>query len=262
MVQCVSIPRSGTHLLVRLLRKYFKRGEKRKGRIAYCEYYHCCRTRPCNLAQSYSAEKSPRFLLQKSHDEYLRHRYASSEFDDEPAIDVDNGIKHLIQIRHPSPSIISNFSLFELMQGNNSVKFTRNSGLNDWKTYSIQQLHYRKKFLEKWVLRNPWIGNDQYFFLDYDSLVAFPEDIMKKVILFLSPDENIEEARIASALNDIPIFPPKEMPGFVTPSTLATLDRLSSDIWEACKKRLAVHEENILLAGQSVRKRGRSGLPQ
>ena len=83
----VSWPRSGHHLLVRLLTLYF--GET----FRYCDFYggvdNCCKTAPCTRADIH---------LAKSHDFDL-------------ALPQIADRKYLIQYRDFVPSVVSNFEL-------------------------------------------------------------------------------------------------------------------------------------------------------
>ena len=82
-VQGVSFPRSGHHLLVNFLQRYFG------GRFAYCEYYNHCQQQPC---------ANPANNLQKSHDFGLE-------------LPADGAGDYLLQYRHPLYSITSNYFL-------------------------------------------------------------------------------------------------------------------------------------------------------
>ena len=90
--------------------------------MSYCEYYHCCKTRPCRLFDPGTAPGVDVYF-QNSHDEFLR--YADKEI--EPPLPVSNLIKHLIQFRYPIPSTISNFRLAQERQWQDS----KNNGTGD-----------------------------------------------------------------------------------------------------------------------------------
>ena len=75
-------------------------------------------------------------------------------------------------------------------------------------------LEYRNRFLEKWILRNPWIESDQYFFMDYDHLLAHPQETLCEIIRFALPEEIVDHQRIEKALTRRPVKPKTKPPGF------------------------------------------------
>ena len=83
----VSFPRSGHHLLVRVLNKYF--GPK----FVYCEYYNpadCCRAVPCEFAD--------RVTFSKNHDY-------------ESCVPILTHQRYLIQYRAFVPAVVSDYEL-------------------------------------------------------------------------------------------------------------------------------------------------------
>ena len=243
LIQCVSIPRSGHHYLVKLLRRYFNAKTRQTKRLAYCEYYHCCKMRPCNLYEPDSETSAAKVHLLKSHDEFLRR----NDEDYEPPLEVCNKVKHLVQIRHPIPSTISEFllansKLKKEQRGDKhtSVDGTSNSTTLDWLPFSIHELQYRKSFLEKWILQNPWVESPQYYFLDYDRFLASPSEKLREVILFLCPEESIDNSLIESIFAKRPVKPKRNPLDFEYASTLDELDRLCSDTWQACREKLSL----------------------
>ena len=265
LVQCASIPRSGHHYLEKLLRRYFNpKGSKTK-RMAYCEYYGCCKTRPCRLYKPDLETSVAKVHLLKSHDEFLR----TNDEQYEPPLDPTNEVKHLVQIRHPIPGTISEF----LMVNSNLTK-RRNSydgeavedrplksplpasSKDDWLSFAAMQLEYRKQFLEKWILRNPWFDSQQYYFLDYDSFLASASEKLREVILFLCPEESIDNSLIESIFAERPVKPKRNPLDFEYASTLDELDRLYAETWQACREKLSL--KGKLPPGHYER---RTGLP-
>ena len=249
LVQCVSIPRSGHHYLVKLLRGYFNAKSTNTKRMAYCEYYHCCQTRPCSMYDSNSASSVGKIHLHKSHDEYLR-RYDENY---EPPLEVSNQVKHLVQIRHPIPSVISDFLMINSKlrkrrliedQINNKGRAksdpTPVSNSVNWSHFSIRELEYRKRFMEKWILQNPWVGSDQHYFLDYDYWIARPKETLRKIILFLCPEESIDDSLVQSTFSRRPVKPKRNPQDFEYVSTLDELDPLCAGTWQACREKLGL----------------------
>ena len=237
LIQSVSIPRSGHHFLVRMLRTYFNANHKR---MHYCEYYHCCKSKPCQLYDADSARPDELFL-HKSHDEFLR----LSDPDWEPVFEVSNEPKHLIQIRHPIPSTISDFELWRSKQPdptqdepNNDPNFKMTKP-QTWEDFSVEQVLYRKAFLEKWILENPWVGTDQFLILNYDELIAEPREKVAEVIRFFFPNERIEPSQLENSMSEWPLKPRRNLSTFEHASTLDKLAELCDDTWQACQERLA-----------------------
>ncbi len=264
LVQFVNMPRSGHHYLVDLLFNYFNDGALTPRRLAYCEYYQCCKHRPCNLSKERSAASSKEINLQKSHDEYLHN--GIREF--EPPLELRNEIRHLVQIRHPIPSTISEYHLVrsliaasyngseiddkteshETEDGWTAVRFNRPMYI-DWMPFAIRQLQYRNRFLKKWVLENPWVESENYCFLDYEDLVIRPKENLRRIIKFLSPGESVDNTKIDSVCRAYPVHAPKDPRDFEFSSTLPDLNKLCQDTWQACRDKLG---NNLLNANPAL----------
>ena len=175
LVQCVSIPRSGHHYLMRMLNEYFNGDGSSSERFAYCRYYHCCRSRPCRRYGADSVASKPEIFLQKSHDLQLRDR--DDDFE-ESSLEVTNGIKYLIQVRQPIASVLSDFRLYKKTQSRRQARGEMTGSLQEWECFAVEELEYRKRFLEKWILDNPWAESYEYLFLDYDNLIDNPTDTL------------------------------------------------------------------------------------
>jgi len=103
-IQCISFPRSGHHLLVNCLVRYFgnelsfdsrsvETGTDRShfscGEFIYCEYYTHCRKIPCSNLKT---------TFQKSHDFDLTLPNIAGQY-------------YIVQYRNPKDAIASNFKL-------------------------------------------------------------------------------------------------------------------------------------------------------
>jgi len=250
LLQCVSIPRSGHHFLIKLLRAYFNDRSTNTQRMTYCEFYHCCKTRPCRLYDSEFPSSHARVHVQKSHDEFLRRR----DKEHEPPFEISNQGKHLVQFRHPIPSTISEFIMVNKKlrerQKNEDATIERECAesnpippptVADWLLFSTRDLEYRNRFLEKWILRNPWVESDQYFFLNYDHLLAHPHETLCEVIRFARPDEIVNPSRVEAALAKRSVKPKRNPQKFEFASTLDEFEPLCADIWKACKEKLKMN---------------------
>lgn len=138
-VMGVSWPRSGHHLLARLLRLYYG------PTFTYCGFYgqaECCGTAPC--------EKAGEIRYSKNHD-----------FDG--ALPQDPDQRYLIQTRGFAPSVVSNFELY-----------LRDGGQDDAQSFarfaSAQFAPYRA-FQDKWV-RSDFARSQTV--IPYEALIRDP----------------------------------------------------------------------------------------
>ncbi|MFP7572469.1 hypothetical protein [Marivita sp. S2033] len=146
-VMGVSWPRSGHHLLARLLRLYF--GED----FTYCAFYgqaECCGTAPC--------ARAGRVRYSKNHD-----------FDGRlPQV---KGQRVLIQTRAFTPSVVSNFELF-LREGgaDDAASFAR---------FASAQFTAWRGFQAKWVTSR--YGQGQTV-IAYEELIADPAAALARAL--------------------------------------------------------------------------------
>lgn len=239
-IQSVSMPRSGHHFLMKLLRAYYKDKDSGLRRMRYCEYYNCCSTRPCRL---WDTEKIPCMdvLIQKSHDEYLRR--ADKHF--EPPVRVSNTGKHIIQVRNPIHSTISDFRLdqkrLDADAENETDELSQASDLTPedrWVRYAESQLDYRTRFLKKWVLENPLLDSEDYYLLDYQTLLTKPLDTLGQVLRFIKPDEQVRVSSAKAAFVKRPVKEMRNPMDFEFASTLGRLELICSEIWSECAEKL------------------------
>lgn len=171
----VSWPRSGHHMLVRLLTLYFGPG------FGYCDFYGgkprvagietCCGRTPCIHAE--------RIKLTKSHDFDL----------DLPQIP---GQKYLIQYRAFAPSVVSNFELFVRNGGEDSMMSFHDFASSEFTRYL--------GFVERWVRSD--FAKDQLV-LDYSTFLADPQAELARTIAFVDPADPLDAGRIARAIERV-----------------------------------------------------------
>lgn len=143
-----SIPRSGHHFLVRILRRAYRR------ELSYCGVYHvadCCRQVPCTQAGACAV------TFQKSHD-----------WDLSLPTDLD-GVTYVIQHRHPVPQALSDLELHERekIKVGKTVTIATRAGLERWLARSAV---YYKRFHDKWTGRPA----ENIVFVPYEALARDP----------------------------------------------------------------------------------------
>ena len=167
----VSWPRSGHHLLVRMLGLYF--GEA----FGYCDFYGgikgCCKTVPCTRIH--------RVHLTKSHD-----------FQQEVPQII--GRKYLIQYREYLPSAVSNYELFLL------DKPKEVDSRETFTAFISQQFSAYRTFMDRWVTSE--FGADQLQ-LSYEQLLAYPKDSLRLAVWWLDPQTPVDEARLDLAIAQV-----------------------------------------------------------
>ncbi len=177
-ITCISYPRSGHHLLVQLLLRYYARtlrpkpnqfvadGDGGKGYarlsshgMSYCEYYGHCRSIPCT---------DPSTNFQKNHDFGL----------DLP--DLPNCL-YIVQYRYPLDSVVS---YFEFKHAIGHIKDSPEA----WLRFSWKATIYWQSFIRKWVHEN---GTNKLF-VSYKEILRPDGSCLKRVLEYLRPDEDID----------------------------------------------------------------------
>ena len=164
----VSMPRSGHHLLERLLRAAF--GEN----MRYCEFHKpedCCKGIPCTRHGGFAAGDGHLFV-QKNHDFMLSH----------PILAADK-FSYLIQHRQPLPRLSSSYELHVTQySGGHSQAFME--------TFLAKEAAYQRGFVEKWVLapKVPTID------LPYEVLTDTPIESLAEVLAALGHRGDTEAA--------------------------------------------------------------------
>ncbi|MGE0492525.1 MAG: sulfotransferase [Vulcanimicrobiota bacterium] len=164
---CVSFPRSGHHLLVRLLWDYFNgpgpvstHPEPNRA-FVYCSYYGHCHQVPCSL---------PETNFQKHHDLDLS---------------LATDLPCLVQVRSPLPALRSYYQLFE------EGRLPRLEA-EDWDTFARRGLAYHLAFCHKWLPRAGLV-------VSYESMLADPEATLSRVIEWLGAG-SVDQTRVRQAI--------------------------------------------------------------
>lgn len=175
-IQCVSFPRSGHHLLVNLLLKYFSKNINyqntdgprthevcknvlQAGDFRYCEFYQHCQQTPCS---------DLKINFQKNHDFDLKLK------------NVFN-FKYIIQYRHALGSLVS---WYMIMVEKEEIEDSKEA----WEFFVYQKIIFWKKFTQKWVLKNK---HPNILYLSYEALLKHPQEKLEEVINFIRPETTI-----------------------------------------------------------------------
>jgi hypothetical protein len=172
-VACVSYPRSGHHLTVRVLKHYFRDAFK------YCQYYNqtgqdCCQAFPCT---------DPTVTMTKNHDMDLNRRLHVGM----PKV---AGVPYLVLIRNFLEAVVSDYNLF-LRQNEDTPAA--------WQGFAERKLSFYQRFLHKWVL-----GDDglEKLVVRYEQLTAEPLLVFGEIISFFHPREALDTARLQQIIDD------------------------------------------------------------
>jgi len=165
----VSWPRSGHHLLVRLLKRAL--GEE----FSYCPHYSkrvlgtvkrkCCDSSIC------SNRGNVHFC--KNHDSSL-------------LVPKVPGMRYLVQYRNFLPAMVSNFELHVKSGKEDSEKMFRKNSLRQAKRY--------RKFIQKWV-QSPDTDLIKMV-LRYEDLTAKPEACLASAVKFFGLEQEIPQRRL------------------------------------------------------------------
>ncbi len=232
-IQCVSIPRSGHHLLVRLLRSYYRSSDKHSRTFFYCGHYKSCKTHPCScltrgIVRFRKNRPEPLVILQKSHDRHMpfpgsnEPKFWGVSSYEEPDLRVSLDHDYIIQIRDPIMSIISDYPL-------SCGEFTT---VDKWLQFAESGMLYRKAFLEKWILQNEYIETERYHVVRYEDMVDDPEVQLRKVIRYISPTRAIDTDALERVFEKHPIRAKWSLDSFVFLDTVSALETVISDVWE------------------------------
>ena len=174
---CTSMPRSGHHLLVRLLTGYYQ------DKFIYCDYYgvhnkNCCNKIPCiNYIEKL---KSDFVFMQKSHDHSLK----------DPILDK---YKYIIQYRHPIPRSISNFQLYVKKDREN--RDTKEG----FKQFLDIEFNYYMGFYQKWLVG----AKSNILLLKYEDLSASSLESFQKVVRFVENNEFFDNKKWSDAQKEL-----------------------------------------------------------
>lgn len=167
----VSWPRSGHHLLARLLQLYF--GD----RFNYCEFYKtvdCCKTVPC--------QRAGYICFSKNHD-YKQ------------AVPILPNTRYLVQYRRFSPALVSNFELYvRRTPGNDSAR--------GFSTFARREARRYIQFVERWTQADT--PNSVFAAVSYESLTDEPLDTMQQVARLFAPHEEPDTDKLREAIDSVP----------------------------------------------------------
>lgn len=173
----VSWPRSGHHLLVRLLTGYFGPA------FGYCEFYNvkpslkeipvCCGQRPCAHAD--------RIALSKDHDFEL----------DRPQIP---GQRYLVQYRAFAPSVVSNFEL--------ALRDGREDSADSFRVFVSAEFSRYLGFTSRWV-HSDFANAEGILRVLYEDLVTDPCGILAEAVAYLAPGHAPQVSRIRAVVRAV-----------------------------------------------------------
>jgi hypothetical protein len=234
-IQCVSMPRAGHHLLIRLLKYYYQGDNNCSEKFYYCGHYKACKTHPCScrkkgIRRFRKNRPKPLITVQKSHDRNmlfpgsseLKHWEAAT---DDPELKVNLDYDHIIQIRDPIMSIVSDYRLC-------LGKFT---AIDKWLHYAKIGMLYRKAFLEKWIIYNKYIETKRYHVVYYDDMVNDQVEELKKIIKYITPEHAIDANAVKSAFDQHPVKTKWSIDSFVFYETVSELETMICSTWERAK---------------------------
>jgi hypothetical protein len=160
-VQMKSLPRSGHHFLILLLRDYFRET------VHYCESYaplNCCRNIPC--VKPFNPNFTNRYMIQKSHDFELKDIKSTA-------------FKYVIQHRAIITRMQSNFEL-AILNPHSGLKDTR----DDFQKFCLLEAERSIEFYKK------WLGDDglNKCIMTYEELIENTGKTLARVIRYIADD--------------------------------------------------------------------------
>jgi hypothetical protein len=191
LITAVSFPRSGHHLLVNALGRYFsddmtfdsnRKAAFTAGELVYCEHYSHCRRVPCG---------DPRTNFQKNHDFQLR---LGQE---------EQGV-YLVQIRDPMPAITSRFEL-EVARGR--IQNSRQR----WEEFAPRNVEYWRGFRHKWARGKTSFSR---LIIDYDDLITDPASWVRAATKYFSPEHTPDEDRLRRVIESLDVGRKSEVESF------------------------------------------------
>jgi|TARA_B110000495_G_C23015531_1_gene601397 hypothetical protein len=177
---CLTIPRSGYHLLIKRMDFYF--GD---------ELQHVELTR--YLPLGFPTSKLANHGISLNHDSGINRAWPWSQLYSFPKRDAS---KYMILFRNPLLSMISDFQLHE----RNGLK--RGGSVGEWKHYAIKGIRYRKRFIRKWLVG---YNGDNVLTLSYEQCAKDPKDCLRRAIKHAQRvEERLNEDRLQACLDRFP----------------------------------------------------------
>ncbi|MCX6722010.1 MAG: sulfotransferase domain-containing protein [Candidatus Staskawiczbacteria bacterium] len=194
---CVTFPRSGHHLLVNLLLKYYSKdlnyletsGDKTDtlcsrvltaGDMHYCELYNHCKQIPCS---------DPKTNFQKTHDFDL-------------SLQPSNDFFYIILYRNPLDSIVSHFNYY--LHNNMSSFFASDVNFNrkGWEEFANKDIEFWKNFVKKWLV---WKNDTNRIYVSYEELIKSPHISFINILKFINPNSKIDLNLLSALINRLNI---------------------------------------------------------
>jgi len=207
---CITFPRSGHHLLVNILCKYFSndvtfqeiQGDETTvhcrdviiaGDFKYCEFYNHCQSIPCSHADT---------TFTKNHDFGFNVR-------------ITDRFNYLVLYRHPIASIVSWYeyilntplkNAFTAQMFVHKLEETREA----WEYFAQTAMRYWKDFMHKWFIHN----KKPIYALQYESLVSRTNLSLIGVIHMLEPEKEIDIQHLCKCIDALYIKKRRNLQNF------------------------------------------------
>ncbi len=209
----VSFPRSGHHLLIRLLEGYFVEAD-----FKYTpKFERDDRPHPLppptlgerllvrlGLARRLPALASSRPEPELTADRVRSAVILSKNHDFGLSMVNDYAIPTLVQYRSPLLASISNYFLFMKQMGLDDTRSL-------WDQYVVKHLSFWKSFVRKWVLDG---DHPMSCHVAYEDLVDQPGTALERVVRFFFPDREPQRTQIESACSSLEIIAPRRAHDF------------------------------------------------
>jgi hypothetical protein len=191
----ITFPRSGHHLVVNVLIKYFSKNTKHReilgnqtrlyckntiaaGKLHYCEYYNHCQSTPCSDSKT---------NLQKNHDFGLNEG-------------IDNNYRYIILYRHPLDAVVSWYRFF--VEGSFLEKIFGifiNDKKESWQDFSKKAIIFWKNFIKKWLYQT---HIEHKLLMSYEEIIETPIISFINVLKFIDPDSEINLLLLKKCIED------------------------------------------------------------
>ena len=201
---CVSYPRSGHHLLINMLFKYYSGNTEfptvdvddchrliTAGEFSYCEYYrHCSKGRYNTFVPCPSIP-----VVQKYHG---THGFGINKHGHEFVTDYNVIIQH----RSPVPATISNYERM-------LVQRRKRDGRLAWNYFLHRSLKLWKLWVKRWVHSDPGPLS-----IDYDDLIREPSTQLARVIASIEPGHEVDWCLLHDAIRASDVRPGRKITDF------------------------------------------------
>lgn len=186
-IHCVCFPRSGHHLMMSGLFKYFERNPEfkdpfhydlgrnykslfRAGPIVYCEYYTHCGKLPC-----------PEGNFQKNHDFNLK----------------TNQDERFMIIQYRKSAIKAALSFLEAKIKAKLIANTK----KDRRQFFDKHMDFWYKWQKKWA----FLVSKEVYTLPYEDFLSDPFERFFEVIHFVKPDEKVDQSLLSKVIENLNI---------------------------------------------------------